>query len=570
MGRGVAIALTLIFSVLVAVSSVSAQVIPPAEQPGHERFRFTEPPPVLSKPALPLIQFPSELAPAAAAKIKLKLQKITVEGSTVFKPADFEPLYAGLIGREVTAAEIYRVTSLIVEKYGQAGYSLIRAVVVPQAVDQKGATIRIRVIEGYIESVEWPEAAKRYRDLFSPCIAQMMAERPVKTGTIERCLLLASDIPGLKFTSTLKAGKHTDGGAVLVVALTEKPFDALTRLDNRGTPGRGPWEYLTSLTENNRLGLNESVNISYAAAFDSNELQYWSGNYHQVLTSDGLALDVNGSRSAGAPNLPSLTLFNFRGNSDTFDAGLVYPAIRSREQNLFVSGLVFAEHTVSDLLSTPNADDQLRGFRIRANYDQVDTWFGTVAQTQVISTFSQGINGLGSSTNSNPLASIAGGRVDFSKFEMLASRTQALAYGFSLYGGAFGQWSQTPLLIAEECGYGGQYFGRAFYLFELAGDRCLEELGELRYDLTIPRSPLSQTQLYGFIDHGDVERVDPSIGTAARMTGSSAGVGLRLAWKRDPASAIDNISLDVQAAKGFGTPGVDDAWQGFLILTARY
>jgi hemolysin activation/secretion protein len=550
-----------------SVSAV-AQVVPPSDLPGRERSRFTDPPPPLSRPAGPLVQLPAAAAPGAAAHIKLKLRRIVIEGATVYGAKDFEPLYNILLGREISAADVYAVAAQIVSKYGSAGYPLVRAVVIPQAVSKSGATIRLRVVEGYIERVEWPEAAKRYRDLFSECIAKLTAERPARAKTIERCLLLASDLPGLRFTSTLKAGKNPDGGTVLVVSLTEKPFDALARIDNRGTPGRGPWQYLASVTENNRLGWHESLNFTYAAAFDNSELQYFSGTYHQAITTDGLAFDLNAYSSKGTPQLPSLTALNFRGNSEGVEGGFTYPVIRSREQNLFVSALGFAEHAFSDVLNAPNTNDQLRGVRLRANYDQVDTWLGTVGQTQIIGTFSQGINGLGSSANGNPLASIANGRVDFSKFELLASRTQAIAFGFSLYGAAFAQWAGSALLVPEQCGYGGRFFGRAFDPFEFAGDRCWETLGELRYDLPIPNA-LTSAQLYAFADHGDVTRIDPVASTIPHFAGSSAGGGIRLAWRGSPATLYDNLHLDLQAAKPV-EGRANDAWRYFLIFTARY
>ncbi len=207
--------------------------------------------------------------------------------------------------------------------------------------------------------------------------------------------------------------------------------------------------------------------------------------------------------------------------------------------------------------------------RLRANYDQVDTWLGTVGQTQFITTYSQGFKGLGSTGDNNPLASVAGGRADFSKIEALANRTQALAYGFSIYGAGYVQWTPDTLLVAEECGYGGRFFGRAFDPFELAGDRCWETLGELRYDPIIPNNPLTRTELYSFVDHGDVTRVAPAAGTPAEQNGSSVGAGLRLAWKYDPNSAADTFNLDLQAAKPIEGQ-TDDAWRFFLILTARY
>src|SRR6202012_1491647 len=105
-----------------------------------------------------------------------------------------------------------------------------------------------------------------------------------------------------------------------------------------------------------------------------------------------------------------------------------------REQNLRLSALGFLEDAYSQTLGAPFTDDRLRGVRLRANYDQVDTWLGGVGQSQIIGTFSQGIDGLGSAANGNPLASVANGRVDFSKFQLTANRSQVVGGGFSLFG----------------------------------------------------------------------------------------------------------------------------------------
>jgi hemolysin activation/secretion protein len=542
-------------------SVAAAQTVPPSALPGHQGDQFTPPIAPLSRPANPF-KLPETMAPEAAAGLRLLVKSITVEGSTVYSAADFAPLYADLIGKEVSAADVYALANKIGAKYGKDGYLVARAIVVPQAVDPKGAALRIRVVEGFIEDIEWPAAAAHYRDLFTPCLAKIKAERPTRTKTIERCLLLANDAPGLTFSSSLKAGKNNNGGSVLVVTLAEKPFSAGVRVDNRGALGQGPWEQTTTLTENNRLGIDESTTLTYATAAELQELQYLSLNYHQLLTPDGLAFDSSLNHSIGKPDIAGLTELDYRERSTNYETGFTYPLIRQREQNLRLSALGFLEDAYSETLSAPFSDDRLRGIRLRANYDQVDTWLGTVAQSQIIGTFSQGIDGLGSTSNGNPLASVANGRVDFSKFEVFANRTQALPAGFSLYGAVDGVWSGSSLLAAEECTYGGATFGRAFDPDTLVGDRCLLELGELRLDLPIADNPFSQSQLYAFADHGDLFRVDPAKSTPGHSEGSSIGGGARFAWK-------DNFSVDIQAAKGFGDP-INQGLRAFLILTARY
>jgi hemolysin activation/secretion protein len=546
----------------VATSATAfAQNIPSSVLPGREREIFTPPSEPLSRPASPLLQIPDRMVPAQAAGTHLRLDSVSIEGSTVYSKEQLSSLYAGLVGKDVTAADIYALADRIGAQYGRDGYLVARAVVVPQAVNPRAAAIKLQIVEGYIERVEWPDAAKRYRDLSSDCVAQMTAERPARIKTIERCLLLASDLPGIKFSSSIRAGEHDDGGAVLVVSVVETPFSATAGVDNRGAIGRGPWEYTGSITANNRLHLDEALNVTYAGSLTTSELQYFAGDYRQVLTPGGLFFDINGSYSFGRPGLASLQALDFKSNAATLEASLTYPMIRSREQNLLVSAVGFVENARSYALGAPFSDDRLRGFRARAAYDQVDTWLGPVGQLQAITTFSQGIDGLGSTHNGSALASVGNGRVDFSKIEFTINRVQALVGHFSLFAALDAQYAGSALLAAEQCTYGGRFFGRAFDADTLTGDRCWTALGELRYDIAFPNNPLSQTQLYGFADHGDLYRVAPSAATANHVDGASVGAGLRLAY-------TDLLTADLQAAHSIGA--LRSGWRGYFIFTVHY
>src|SRR6202030_737044 len=98
-----------------------------------------------------------------------------------------------------------------------------------------GATIQIQVIEGYVDKVEWPKALDKFRDFFSYYTARIIAQRPANIHNIERYLLLAGDLPGLKFKNSLKPSAANQGAATLIVELvSENLLDWAARVDNRG------------------------------------------------------------------------------------------------------------------------------------------------------------------------------------------------------------------------------------------------------------------------------------------------------------------------------------------------
>jgi hemolysin activation/secretion protein len=537
----------------------AAQVIPPSERPGRERERFVEPPAPQAQPGGPAIALPSTVAPAGAAEIKLTIRDVRITGVTVYRREDLAALYRGLIGREISLQAIYDLARRITAKYGNDGYVLSRAIVPPQNLSRNGAVIHIEVIEGYIDRVEWPSSLSRYRDFFSDYTARIIADRPVNIRTIERYLLLANDLPGLQFRTSLKPSTEVATGAsTLVVEVSEKRFDAFGRFDNRGTQARGPYEYLLSTTGNNLVGMHEALTVTWASVLPHpKQLEYYAANYRQVLTSEGLTFFMSASYSKGTPGTAQLEILQYRTLGPYGDAGFSYPVVRTRERNLWLSGLVFASDNNSTALGADLNIDRLRGARLKADGDWADQFQGI---NQVNVTVSEGIEGLGSTQNGNPLASHLNGRVDFSKIEATVNRTQPLWGAFSAYLAGYGQYAGTPLLSPEQCGYGGRFFGRAYDPSQILGDSCIEALGELRYDITNGIGVWSLVELYGFGDWGEVFNRTTTLGMPQTAQGISAGTGMRLFWQ--------GLHADLQIAKALEGPRHD--WRFFFALTGRY
>jgi hemolysin activation/secretion protein len=579
--RVIAAALALVsvsFAAIAQAIPPGAQIVPPSDQPGRERERFEPPAVPLAQPGGPAITVPGIEAPPGAAQTFLVIRQIQITGATVFTAAQFAELYADLIGHRVSLQQVYDLAGRITAKYGGDGYVLSRAIVPVQELDPNGAVVRIQVVEGYIEQVEWPPQLAGYRDFFTYYASRITAERPINIRTIERYLLLAGDLPGLKFKNSIKPHPSKVGAAVLVVEVTKKPIDFLGRFDNRGTHARGPNEYLGSITTNNWLGLHEAMTFTAAGSTQTQELQFYSGTYRQVLTAEGLTYFANASYGFGRPDLGVGQQFLlYRTKSLYLEAGLSYPIIRARERNLSVAGLIFGSDDNGSFFDLPDVPpstlDRLRGFRLRVEGDSADS---TGAINQFFFVLSHGIEGLGSTLNGSDLASRLNGRVDFTKAEFTISRLQPLFDTFSVLLAAYGQWGLTPLLVSELCGYGGRLFGRAFDPSQFVSDSCLEVLAELRYDIPLQFQALSQAQLYGFVDHGTLHNIAPVPGTFTTVDAASVGAGLRLGW-------LNAITADLsvaQAAQGTGllntgrVPGLLETGprkntRFFFILSAR-
>jgi hemolysin activation/secretion protein len=579
--RAIAAAVAMVCVSFAAVAQVvpsGAQLVPPSDQPGRERERFERPPVPLAQPGGPTIAVPGIEAPPGAAETTLVIRQIHIVGATVYSAAQLAPLYADLIGKKVTLQSVYDVAQRITAKYGGDGYVLSRAIVPVQDLDPNGAVVKIQVVEGYVESVEWPPQLSAYRDFFTYYASKISAERPVNIRTIERYLLLAGDLPGLKFKNSIKPHPSKVGAAILVVEVTTKPIDFFNRVDNRGTPARGPLQFLNGTTFNNFFGGHEALTLTSAGAFKTRELQFYGANYRQVLNPEGLTYFAAASYGFGHPGTEELEFLNYRTRSFYAETGLSYPIIRARERNLSVSGLWFWSNDRGIFLDLPDdppsTRDRMRGARVRVEGDSADATGGI---NQLYFVFSQGVRGLGATQNGQDLASRANGRVDFSKMELTVSRLWPLPMlpGLSSLVAIYGQYAMTPLLVSELCGYGGRLFGRGFDPSQFVGDSCLEALYELRYDIPIQLQALTQTQLYGFFDKGYLHNLAPVPGTFTSVDAASFGAGLRLGWLN--AITADLTVTQVAQGEGLvGTSAVPGLVTGprkntrfFFILSAR-
>jgi hemolysin activation/secretion protein len=546
----------------------AAQAIPPGAQAGRERQQIA--PPVQgprAQPGGPAISLPSTVAPPGAESLMLTISRIVITGATVYGDADLAPLYADLTGHEVPLAAVYELARRITAKYGAAGYILSRAIVPPQNFGSRGAVVHIQVVEGYIDNVIWPtEKLARYRNFFDDYTARIIADRPTNIRTLERYLLLANDLPGLKFATTLKPSPTHPNASTLIVEVTEKRIDAIARIDNRGTEQRGPWQYLGSATVNNIIGAHEAFTVTYAGTFQIQELQYLAASYKQVLNSEGLTAFVNGSYGFGRPGGDLLRAIDYKTRSTIVEGGLTYPVIRSRETNLYLTALGYLTNDDSFNLGGPFTRDRIRGIRLKGDADWADRFLGV---NQVNVTFSQGLKILGATANADPslllpplpTASTNAGRTDFNKIEATYARTQPLFAGFSAFIAAYGQYAFKPLLVSEQCSYGGRFFGRAYDPSQLLGDSCWMALGETRYDIPNTIKELTKAQLYAYADHGETYNIAPALGTPKRQAGSSVGVGARAEWE-----AIYSVDLSISKA----LQGPRDDLRGFVILGAKY
>ena len=525
---------------MAATAAAQGPTVPPSVQPGRIPQQFQRPEVPHAAPEITAPSAPENVAPPGAETVEVTLDSIVIKGATVYSPADFAPLVARYLHHPIRVSELYELANAISAKYRADGYILSRAVVPAQSIRH---TATIVAIEGFVSDVHIEGYDSALLEAYG---GKIRDSHPLRAAVLERYLLLANDLPGVSARAVLAASKTVEGGASLTIIATQKLTDEQFAVDNRGTKYIGPFQIYAGGTVN-VPGTDEQIALRYITTPSARELQYGEASFTQPIGANGLRLVLYANYSHAQPQY-TLSQFNEVSQGESASATLKYPIIRSREQNLVISG----GFTVDDLYTSvnddpsvaPSSDDHLRIFRAGADYDMADAWGGVNFVSVEIS---RGIPVFGASANSmRATPSRPGAKSDFGKVTGQISRLQGLrliASGLALYGAVEAQHSDTgPLPASEQFGLGGPLWGRAYDPSDVVGDEGWAAKVELRYTTTpsgIFARWIRNYQLYCFYDEGRVSR---NVATVGPPFLSSAGFGIRLA-------TFEHLSADLEFAK---------------------
>ncbi|MDP1984035.1 MAG: ShlB/FhaC/HecB family hemolysin secretion/activation protein [Sulfuritalea sp.] len=514
------------------VALVSAPVIALAQEDASRiEKRFERPPEPKSTLQPLLIPLPGHVPPEQADQIRFTLKELVLVGNTTFDTGELLPLYANLLGKDITLLDIYRLRDAITAKYGNAGYGLSRALIPEQRIQAEGI-VRIEILEGFVDEVIIEGASEDQQAFLAHASKKIRAERPLNARTLERYLLLANDRYAIKVTATMKKSEKTPAASTLILEVEPAPrLEGGASIDNRGTDAVGPLQISGNVSVNGLFGHAAQTSLAYVTSEQPKELQYWSASHTEIVSDEGTALTLSYNISTSRPGTPVLRLLEQKSDSDTWTLKLTHSFIRTRQENLSAHLKYEQKNTTSQSLGTITSEDKTRSVRAGISYDRADAHDGV---NQALIEFSAGLRGLGATDQNSTLRSRGDGRVDYRKLTINLSRNQELGYfsdslsRFALNVALMGQYAGTGLLSSEECGIGGQQFGRAYDSSEILGDRCLAASLELRFTPSVAGTPFRYAQFYGFYDGGSTRNENPLSATDPLTKSlSSAGIGLR-------------------------------------------
>lgn len=497
------------------------QQLPGSAEPGRQAPK----PPALP-PALTDLEWSVQLPPGAEPPPSLKSETLTLKdirliGVTAYSRDQLLDLFKGDLGKTITFERFYGIARAIQQRYRKDGYILSFSYVPPQSVED--GIFSIAVVEGFVEKIQIGDVDGTLADTLRRALRPITEIKPLNVQTLERYLLLANDLAGVKVTAVLRPSPTTRGATVLVAKVRRTPFSAGASVDNRSSAFTGPWGSSVSGTANSPFGTGERLSLTLSEAGGLREKKAISTSYQQPIGFDGLRLDASVSYT---DSKPGSTLAEFSVETTTLEvtSDLSYPVIRSRAQSLTLGGGFTFRNAAVDLLHQPFNRDRLRLIRAQANYSNAALLGGS---TRIILGVTQSMQILNATDPRSDSTSRGDADMDFAKMNLDVVYARPLFAGLSAQISATAQYATRPMPASEEFSLGGDGFGRAYNSGELSGEDGVGFSAELSRSLGIKAPYLRYLNGYGFYDIGKVwDRASASsLGPADSLV--SAGAGLR-------------------------------------------
>jgi hemolysin activation/secretion protein len=448
----------------------------------------------------------------AAAKPKpkpeqrFKVAGFRFTGVSAFEEQKIADLVKEYAGQDLTFDEMKDAAALVEEYYRKEGYFLARAFVPQQST--KDGVIEIAVLEGRLGDVKLQQSAEsRLRPgVAEGILADARSGALVDESSLERALLLLSDIPGSRVRSTLSPGTQV-GTADLHVEVedTGQRVSGSIEGDNFGAKYSGENRFAASLNVINPSGYGDIFGLRVLKSFGEETTTLGRLSYALPVGPWGTRIGANYTQLEYAvggvfENLQS------RGDAKVTSLFVQHPIIRTRNTNLY--GYVGYDHKKlmdrydSIEVTNPRTSDQLM---VGLSGELRDNRAFVAGEGGITSFSVMGAWGDLKFQNANQFAAdqantgrkTAGS--DFGKLNFNLTRLQTIVPDWTALFSLTGQVARKNLDSSERISVGGPQAVRAYPVGELPSDEALIFNSELRWAWRTEALP-GELGVFGFYD----------------------------------------------------------------------
>ncbi|WP_411300956.1 ShlB/FhaC/HecB family hemolysin secretion/activation protein [Lysobacter sp. A3-1-A15] len=499
---------------------VHAQQLPGA----GSQLRQLPPPPATEQPA-PEIRIEEATTPGApsADSVRVLVTRLEISGARAYTADALITVSGFTPGVEYTLPQLQAMAARITEHYRTNGYFVARAYLPAQDVSDHVVTIAVS--EGNYGQVTLRNQTNLADGVATGLLDGLESGDAITLDPLESRLLLLSDIPGVKVSSTLVPGSMPGSSDLIVDVTPGKRVSGSVYADNAGNPYTGENRVGATVNLNNPLGRGDVASLT--ALTSGSGLQYGRVSYQLQL----------GRATAGIAYSrleyelgEQFELLGANGTAEVVSLFGSYPLIRSRDTNLYF-GFAAESRTFQDRIDViPSVTDREARVFTPSLYGNHHDGFGGGGYSTFVLAYSAGT--LDIQTPEALAADAGSARTDgsYGKLWFNATRQQRVTDKLSLHGSFTAQHATRNLDPSEKLVLGGMDGVRAYPQGEAFGDEGY--LAHLEAHLLLAglseRVP-GQVHVLGFVDAGHVT-VDKNPWYAGDNSRTLSSAGLGATW----------------------------------------
>jgi len=459
---------------------------------------------------------------------------------------------APYIGADRTIDDLREARAALESIYARRGYGATQVLLPEQEI--KDGVVRLRVVEVKLGAVRIEGNRFFDDDNIRASLPGLAPGEPLATGRLASELRLANENPVKQTTVVLKPGAREDEVDAEVRVADERPYRFSLSLDNTGTPQTGDTRIGAGFQYANLFNRDHVLNVQYItsptqedspstiALPPNSRVTIWGAGYHAPIPSLGDSVDL----VAGYANVNSGTVQNLF--------------------NISGAGRIYAGRYNFGLPRVANVDQKLSlGYDVRY-YDNSVVPVGTgttIVPDYVLHPLSLGYSGAWReaadevSVYASGVVNIPyGSNGDQAQFDLVRPGAEA-HYTLGRFNGVWvhslprdvqtrvrftGQYTGDMLLPGEQFGIGGMDSVRGFFEREFTGDKGYSGTFEVYspdFAGGIGAPDGVRVRLLAFYDYGRVWFNNPQPPEQSVTGISSAGPGLRIAYKANVSFRLD-------------------------------
>lgn len=516
----------MLMSRLTAAVLLTASHAALAQQPvdAGAQIQQIPPAPVPPRPAvaIPTLAPPAVATEAAPAGPTTRVTSLRLTGQTLFSEVELIAASGFVPNSDLDLGQLRALAAKIAAYYNERGYFLAQAYLPAQDITDGG--VAIAVIEGRYGKIELRNSSRLSDRVARGILSGIDSGDIAETRSLERRLLLLSDIPGIAVSSTLSPGAEPGTSDLRVDIANGDPISGSVEADNGGNRYTGAYRFGSTVYVNNPTGNGDQ--ISLRGLVSTSGLSYGRAAYQAPVGKATVGVAYSHIDYDLGREFKSL---DADGSADIVGVFGSYPLIRSRDANLYAlvgadakwfedrfgaAGLVSRRHAkvLTFGLAGDNRDDIGGGgwnaYSVGASLGDLDIRTPADFALDQLTARSHG---------------------NFGKLQASVARLQTVSERWSLYGAVRGQLASKNLDSSEKMELGGAYAVRAYPEGEAYGDEGYLATLEARY-LFPAFTPLpGQLQAIAFVDAGAVRYAKNPWFTGSNSAHRS-GYGAGLIW----------------------------------------